>query len=77
MFNNQISKQMDDEKTITEHEAIIIHYFNTGNLNRKDAIDKYQKFNESHPEYYYTISIVGEATAKLKRLRYTPIQERR
>ena len=71
MLNNQVSKQIDDEKTKAEHSAIILNYLKTGYLDQKDAVDKYNKFNERHPEYYYTISIIGRANGTL-----APIESR-
>ncbi len=41
-----------DLKTIAEHTQIISHYQNTGYLDREDAIKKYKKFNDDHPDYY-------------------------
>ena len=60
MDNNSIKKQIDDTKTAAEHEAIILKYQNTGYLDRVDAIQKYNNFNDSHPEYY--ISMTTAAT---------------
>ena len=47
----QIQKEKD-LKTIAEHTQIISHYHNTGYLDRDDALRKYKKFNDDHPDYY-------------------------
>ena len=51
MNNNDVIKLLDNEKTIAEHEKIILRYFQTGILDRADAIRKYKEFNIKHPEY--------------------------
>ena len=38
--------------TLKEHSDIIEKFKNTGDLNRADAQDKYQKFNIEHPDYF-------------------------
>lgn len=45
-------KTKDDATTIAEHSAILLHYKQTGCLDRDDAIKKYREFNDNHPDYY-------------------------
>lgn len=48
-----IKDKKDDATTIAEHEAIILHYRQTGYLlDHDDAVRKYKEFNDNHPEYY-------------------------
>ena len=49
---NDIKKTKDDATTIAEHSAILLHYRQTGCLDREDAIKKYREFNDNHPDYY-------------------------
>lgn len=49
---NDIKKTKDDATTIAEHSAILLHYRQTGGLDREDAIKKYREFNDNHPDYY-------------------------
>lgn len=49
---NDIKKTKDDATTIAEHSAIILHYRQTGRLDRDDAIKKYREFNDNYPDYY-------------------------
>ncbi len=55
MSNESERKQVDDAKTMAEHEAIILKYQKSGELDRDDAIKKYNIFNCTHPEYYATM----------------------
>lgn len=45
-------EEKDDATTAAEHTKIILHYLQTGYLDRDDAIKKYVKFNKDHPDYY-------------------------
>lgn len=49
---NDLKKAKDDATTIAEHSAILLHYKQTGCLDRDDAIKKYREFNDNHPDYY-------------------------
>lgn len=52
-FVKQMKEKKDDATTIAEHEAIILHYRQTGHLlDHDDAVRKYEEFNANHPEYY-------------------------
>lgn len=57
--------QVDEKKTATEHEIIILHYMQTGQLNRKDAIQKFIDFNSSHPDYYAATNAVATVSGSL------------
>lgn len=57
---NAEKKLMDDVKTAAEHEAVILKFLKTGELDRDDAIKKYNSFNSAHPEYY--IGMAASAT---------------
>lgn len=48
-----------DIKTMAEHQNIITTFRSTGRLDRLDAIDKYTKFNRSHPEYIAAVELQG------------------
>lgn len=65
MNNYHILNQSDDAKTVIEHEAIILHYLSTGQLDRDDAIKKYKNFNDNHTEYYTGISVSAATTNSL------------
>ncbi len=56
---NDIKKTKDDAITIAEHSAILLHYKQTGHLERSDAIKKYKEFNDNHPEYYLAMKTVA------------------
>ncbi len=56
---NDIKKTKDDAITIAEHSAILLHYKQTGHLERSDAIKKYKEFNDNHPEYYLAMKAVA------------------
>lgn len=53
----EIKKTKDDATTIAEHTAILLRYQQTGYLDKDDAIEKYEEFNENHKEYYCAMSI--------------------
>lgn len=65
MNNYHTINQTDEEQTAAEHEAIILHYLKTGELDRDDAIKKYRNFNYTHYEYYTGISVAATATNSL------------
>ena len=65
MNNYRTINQTDEKQTAAEHEAIILHYLNTGELDRDDAIKKYKNFNYTHSEYYTGISVAAAATNSL------------
>ena len=48
---HEVSQDAKDLKTLAEHDAIIRIYSRTGYLDRQDALKKYQRFNEDHPDY--------------------------
>ena len=50
----------DDAKTAAEHSAIILHFLQTGELNRDDAQLKFAKFNMNYPEYFAAIQAKNE-----------------
>ena len=50
-MDSQKRSHPDDAKTAAEHSAIILHFLQTGELNRDDAQLKFTKFNMNHPEY--------------------------
>lgn len=52
-------KIFDDAKTMAEYQKIITTYQATGQLDRGDAINKYMKFNSSHPEYIAAVNLQG------------------
>ena len=52
MNNESERKQVDDAKTAAEHESIILRY------QRTDAIKKYKDFNDTHPDYYVSMTAV-------------------
>lgn len=56
---DQLQKILDDAKTMAEHQKIITTYQATGQLDRVDAINKYMKFNSSHPEYIAAVNLQG------------------
>lgn len=51
-------KTKDDATTALEHEAVILHFQQTGCLDREDAIKKYREFNDNHPDYYVAMRAV-------------------
>lgn len=55
-------KKIDEAKTTSEHEAIILKYQKTGVLDRDDAIKKYKDFNSAHPEYYASMTVAATAS---------------
>lgn len=61
MNNESERKQVDDAKTAAEHEAIILRYQRTGELDRADAIKKYRDFNGTHPDYYVSMTAMSSA----------------
>ncbi len=58
MNNESERKQVDDARTAAEHEAIILRYQRTGELDRTDAIKKYKDFNDAHLDYYVSMTAV-------------------
>ncbi len=44
-------KLIDGVKTLAEHEAIILHYRRTGQLDREHAIQVYREFSAKNPGY--------------------------
>lgn len=44
-------KVADGVKTLVEHEAIILHYRKTGQLDREHALQVYQEFSAKNPGY--------------------------
>lgn len=56
MNNDNNINQMSEQETATEHEFIILHYLQTGQLDRDDAINKYINFNSSHLDYCNTVN---------------------
>ena len=56
MDNYNNINQMNEQKTAAEHEFIILHYLQTGQLDRDDAIKKFIDFNSSHPNYYASVN---------------------
>lgn len=59
-MDNQKRSHPDDAKTAAEHSAIILHFLQTGELNRDDAQLKFAKFNMNHPEYLAAIQAENE-----------------
>lgn len=57
-----VKKAKDDATTIAEHSAILLHYKQTGYLDRDDAIKKYREFNNNHPDYYVDMRTVTVVT---------------
>lgn len=57
----EIKEKKDDVVTAAEHTDIILRYLQTGQLNRNDAIKKYKKFNDDHPDYYVAMRTVTVA----------------
>lgn len=62
---NDIKKTKDDATTIAEHSAILLHYRQTGYLDRDDAIRKYKEFNDSHREYYLAMTATANRSGTL------------
>lgn len=58
MNNYNNINQINEQKTAAEHEFIILHYLQTGQLDRNDAINKYINFNSSHPDYCKAVNAV-------------------
>lgn len=68
----QTEKSIDIAKTIAEHEAIILNYLRTGQLNRKYAINKYTEFNLKHHEFCDGIGLCKLAGANVMPLERMP-----
>lgn len=51
-------KNIDEEQTVYEHSKIIDNYKKSGQIDRDDAIKKYNDFNRKHPDYYLTLNFV-------------------
>lgn len=62
---NDIKKTKDDATTIAEHSAILLHYRQTGYLDRDDAVRKYKEFNDSHREYYLAMTATANRSGTL------------
>ena len=58
-------KTKDDATTIAEHSAILLHYKQTGCLDRDDAVRKYKEFNDSHREYYLAMTATANRSGTL------------
>ena len=55
-------KDIDKDKIISEHHSIIQNYNKTGFLDRENAINKYIDFNRKYPEYNSKKEIVATVT---------------
>lgn len=51
-------KNIDEKQTIYEHSKIINNYKKSGQIDRDDAIKKYNDFNRKHPDYYSNLNFV-------------------
>lgn len=58
-------KAKDDATTIAEHSAILLHYKQTGYLDRDDAVRKYKEFNDNHREYCVAVTATATQTGTL------------
>ena len=65
MDNYNNINQMNEQKTAAEHEFIILHYLQTGQLDRDDAIKKFIDFNSSHPDYCKTVNAAAAVSGNL------------
>ena len=72
MENNNIKKKLDDIKTASEYELMILNYMKTGYLDRDEAIKKYVEFNANHPEYYAGMEITAKASGAIARIEEMP-----
>ena len=72
MFNNNLNEPSDDKQTAIEHEYIILHYVQTGYLDRTDAIKKFKKFNDSHPEYALPMQAGAKASGSAIQIELAP-----
>jgi len=66
---NQLNHDVDNAKTLAEHQKIINTYITTHSLNREEAIKKFNEFNLNHPDYYVTMSTASMAAGV-----FTPIR---
>lgn len=51
-------KNIDEKQTVYEHSKIINNYKKSGQIDRDDAIKKYNDFNRKHPDYYSNLNFV-------------------
>ncbi len=51
-------KNIDEKQTVYEHSKIINNYKELGQIDRDDAIKKYNYFNRKHPDYYSNLNFV-------------------
>lgn len=51
-------KNIDEKQTVYEHSKIINNYKELGQIDRDDAIKKYNDFNRKHPDYYSNLNFV-------------------
>lgn len=51
-------KNINEKQTVYEHSKIINNYKKSGQIDRDDAIKKYNDFNRKHPDYYSNLNFV-------------------
>lgn len=52
MKAEDIAELVNNVKTLKEHNDIITWFENTETLDRDEALAKYRKFNNEHPDFY-------------------------
>ena len=65
MKAEDIAELIKSATTLLEHDAIIARFDNMGVLNRVDALAKYRKFNNEHPDFYAPLIDICERQGSL------------
>ena len=51
-------KNIDKDQTVYEHSKIINNYKKLGQIDRGEAIKKYNDLNRKHPDYYSNLNFI-------------------